>query len=91
MRRILSKRQFRCEVILSALFALLSSLAFARPGTMDELVRPPLLVDINWLQERRGASGLVIVDARSPEEYRRGHITGAINQPSIASFNVMLR
>jgi hypothetical protein len=34
----------------------------------------PVLVDTAWLADNRENSDVVIIDARPPEDYRRGHI-----------------
>ena len=53
-------------------------------------VRPELLADKNWVKENYKKSGIAVIDARSPEEYkgavlygepRGGHIPGAKSLP----------
>ncbi|RDH81384.1 MAG: sulfurtransferase [endosymbiont of Galathealinum brachiosum] len=46
-----------------------------------------VLVDIHWLVKHQNDDGLVIVDARSYEEYKKGHIKGAVNIPVGDTFN----
>ena len=47
-------------------------------GFFDFLKGP----DINQgLQEYGSASGAVLLDVRTPQEYREGHIPGSINAP----------
>jgi thiosulfate/3-mercaptopyruvate sulfurtransferase len=41
----------------------------------------PPLVSTDWLEKNLKASGLVIIDVRSQEDYRGGHIPEAINIP----------
>ncbi len=36
---------------------------------------------------KKSVPGLVIIDARSPEDYKAGHIPGAINLPPDRAFN----
>ena len=83
-------RQQRRGVIFSVLFAVLSFSAFAHESTMGEPARKPLLVDTGWLQERRHAPGVVIVDTRQPGDYVRGHIAGAISLPAAETFRSSL-
>ena len=91
MRGILSKRQFRCGIILAAFFAVLSMPAFAHPGKMDEQVIRLQLVDTSWVLEHLDDPGVVIIDARPPEEYVQGHITGAVNLSSADTYHVNLK
>jgi thiosulfate/3-mercaptopyruvate sulfurtransferase len=91
MRRILSKRQFRCGIILAAFFAVLSMPAFAHPGKMDEQVIRLQLVDTSWVREHLDEPGVVIVDARPPEEYIQGHIAGAVNLSSADTYHISLK
>ncbi len=42
---------------------------------------PNVIVSFDWLKEHQGNSDLILVDARSPEEYKFSHILGAINIP----------
>jgi thiosulfate/3-mercaptopyruvate sulfurtransferase len=49
----------------------------AAAGTGTEL--PGILVSTDWLAEHRDAPGLVVVDARPPEEYVQGHLPGAVS------------
>jgi len=45
----------------------------------------PLLMETAQLADRLGDSSLRIIDARTPEEYRQGHIPGAVNLPASAT------
>ncbi|MCI0651895.1 MAG: sulfurtransferase [Planctomycetes bacterium] len=40
---------------------------------------PAVLVDAGWVQEHFRDPALVLIDARTPEEYAAGHIAGAVN------------
>ena len=44
---------------------------------------PELLADTGWLQERLEDPGLRIIDCDPMEVYRRAHIRGAVEYPSI--------
>jgi len=46
--------------------------------SLDE-VGPSDIVDVAFVESKIGTSGLVIIDARSAEEYAQGHIPGAVN------------
>jgi len=46
--------------------------------SFDE-IGPSDIVDVAFVESKIGTSGLVIIDARSAEEYAKGHIPGAIN------------
>ncbi|MBI2859390.1 MAG: sulfurtransferase [Chloroflexi bacterium] len=48
---------------------------------------PDLLVESNWLAQNLNASGIRIVDARSRENYLKGHIQGAVSLPVADTFD----
>lgn len=43
-------------------------------------------VSPRWLNERLGDPSLVIIDAREPDDYRAGHVPGAVNLPELATY-----
>lgn len=47
----------------------------------------PLLVENAWLAQQLGRHDLVVIDARDTEQYRAGHIAGAINIPVDHTFD----
>ena len=81
-----SIRQYYCGAIFTALFVTLYCSAFAHEPARDKPSRQPLLVDTGWLQARRDAPDVVVVDTRLPVEYARGHIAGAVSLPSTDTF-----
>jgi 3-mercaptopyruvate sulfurtransferase SseA len=93
MRGILSKRQFRCGIILAAFFAVLSTPApaVAQPDKTDKQAPRLQLVDTSWVLEHLDDPGVVIIDARPPEEYVQGHIAGAVNLSSADTYHVSLK
>ena len=52
------------------------ALAWAAPGGY---ARPELLAETDWLAQHLTDPGLRIVDMRSGEAYRKGHVPGAVN------------
>jgi thiosulfate/3-mercaptopyruvate sulfurtransferase len=57
----------------------------ARQGRLEPRIRPDVLVgleqmrDLSWVAANVPSSQVVILDARSPADYRGGHIPGAVN------------
>jgi thiosulfate/3-mercaptopyruvate sulfurtransferase len=50
-------------------------------------VRAAMVVDARWLHDNLGKEGLVVVDARPPAAYAKGHVEGAISlEPFSAGF-----
>ena len=50
-------------------------------------VRTGMVVDARWLYDNLGKEGVVVVDARSPAAYAKGHVEGAISlDPFSAGF-----
>lgn len=39
------------------------------------------LTDIKWLEDNMSKDNVVVLDARKPDDYKKGHIKGAINAP----------
>lgn len=48
-------------------------------GLFDLFARRPALSE--GLEQYRNTSGAVLLDVRTPEEYRDGHVPGAVNLP----------
>ena len=49
-------------------------------------------VDINkGVEECRATEGAVLIDVRGADEYRQGHIPGAINIPCLSSIQRRIR
>jgi len=46
-----------------------------------------ILVEPDWLNQRLGQKNLVILDARSPAMFAKGHIEGAVNLPVSSTYN----
>jgi thiosulfate/3-mercaptopyruvate sulfurtransferase len=69
---------------LARLVALVALVVLVAPGRVLPAPAPmvpvvPLRVDVAWLRDRLGGPDLRIVDMSSdPEDYRRGHIPGAV-------------
>ena len=43
--------------------------------------RPEAFLSVEEVAARLGAPGVVLIDARSPEDFERGHLPGAVNLP----------
>jgi thiosulfate/3-mercaptopyruvate sulfurtransferase len=57
----------------------------ARQGRLTPRIRPDAVVgldqmrDLSWVAANVPSSDVVILDSRSPEDFRKGHIPGAVN------------
>jgi thiosulfate/3-mercaptopyruvate sulfurtransferase len=59
----------------------------AAPPAKEVFANAHLLKTCAWLDAQRADRGLVVLDARSPDEYAQGHIPGAINLPTSDTFD----
>ena len=48
-------------------------------------VRAGMVVDARWLKENLGKKNVVVVDARSPDEFAKGHVEGAVSVDPMTS------
>jgi len=48
------------------------------------------VVSTQWLENNKTFPNLIILDARSPDNYAKGHIPGAINVPGLGNFYLCL-
>ena len=55
--------------------------ATAQGSASGGLAHPEYLVSAGELDGRLASAGLVVLDAREPDQYRAGHIPGAVNLP----------
>jgi len=79
-----SKSQLKFSVWLSLFISIIFSGQLYGLHFSDE---NQILIDVNWLVKHQYDPELVIVDARSKADYKKGHINGAINIPVKATFN----
>jgi thiosulfate/3-mercaptopyruvate sulfurtransferase len=59
------------------------------PPTPPTRVFNPV-VSTQWLENNKSFPNLVILDTRSPDNYAKGHIPGAINVPGLGNFYLCL-
>lgn len=60
--------------------ALTESAARSEASAVDKRVElPGVLVSADWLARKLSETGLVVINARTPEDYASGHVPGAIN------------
>jgi thiosulfate/3-mercaptopyruvate sulfurtransferase len=57
------------------------------PAVEIGYANPELLVETDWLAEHLDDPDLRVVDARKADEYKAGHIPGAVNIPRSATFD----
>jgi 3-mercaptopyruvate sulfurtransferase SseA len=58
---------------------IISMLTFIAYAAAAEYAHPALLAETDWLAQHLNDSTIRLVDMRSPEAYRKGHIPGAVN------------
>jgi len=75
-------------VLFSILIALMSNqvrsdgIPLVRPSTSDGSAQNgEHIISLQSVVEKLGEPGIIILDARPPEDYREGHIPGAISVP----------
>lgn len=64
------------------LFSILFS-SYLFSTEVDQKKELPNIVPINWLKENINNKRLVILDIRPYDEYKKGHVSGAINLPGL--------
>ncbi len=57
------------------------------PSTFIAAETFQILVEPDWLNQRLGQKNLVILDARPPAMFAKGHIDGAVNLPVSSTYN----
>jgi thiosulfate/3-mercaptopyruvate sulfurtransferase len=80
----MKKRLLACLIIMAiAAFSLYADYA-------QSAQFPGPLVTTQWLADNMNTKDLVILDVRSPDNYSKGHIPGAINVPGLGNFYINL-
>lgn len=82
--RCTNQSQIFLTLLLSLLLGLFISTVYA--GNIDDV-----LVDTQWLIKHQDDPNLIIVDARSEHDYKKGHIRGAVNIPVEDTFNPLIQ
>lgn len=78
LQRINARGNRVYRILLTALFGVCLGIAVAQAKT-EGYARPELLAETDWLAQRLNDSHLRIVDLRSEEAYRQGHIPSAVH------------
>ena len=76
----MEKRLLTCLIIM----AMVAFSLYAEDTQAAQLPGP--LATTQWLSENMNAGDLVILDVRSPQNYSKGHIPGAVNVPGLGNF-----
>ena len=74
-KRISTRREFVRDVAIGIAASALTRTLAARSRDIPAIVSP------DWLAKNLGDSRIVVLDIRSVEQYKKGHIPGAINVP----------
>jgi hypothetical protein len=76
---------------LLACFVMVATAAFPLCADSAQSAQlPGPLVTTQWLEDNMNMKDLVILDVRSPDNYSKGHIPGAVNVPGLGNFYVNL-
>jgi len=69
------------KVLLLAIFIMTNAIASTpAEGQM------PIIVSVKWLKQHIDDKDIVIIDVRKEQEYKKGHIKGAVNMPVMKDF-----
>ena len=60
----------------------------SQPTPPNQSIDP--IITTQWLEDNIDTPNLVILDARAPDNYAKGHIPGAINVPGLGNFYLCL-
>ncbi len=71
----IGRRKFVQGIALGVAGLAAAKFTAAQPGVFPAIVTP------DWLVQHLGDSRLVVIDIRTPEQYKKGHIPGAVNVP----------
>lgn len=75
MKKIIIFNLFAITIVAVSLFYVSVTAVYSKP--QGPAIDP--IVSTDWLKDKLGAEGLVILDVRIPDKYTAGHIPGAIN------------
>lgn len=82
----LGQRAVLLRFILLLISGFISGLLTTGAIADESATAAQLIIDAEWLQQHLDDENLLIVDAREPERYEAGHITGAVNLPVEKTF-----
>jgi thiosulfate/3-mercaptopyruvate sulfurtransferase len=74
-KRISTRREFVRDVAIGIAASAFTRTTSARPRDIPAIVSP------DWLAKNLGDPRIVVLDIRTVEQYKKGHIPGAINAP----------
>jgi len=70
------------RLVLITVILPLTTVLTPTPTDAQQIGTPSYLVTASWVAQLGSSPNVVIVDARSPDDYAQGHIPGAVNLPS---------
>ena len=69
------------KILLFVVFIMTNAMA-----TTPSENRMPIIVSVEWLKQHINDKDIVVIDVRKEQEYKKGHIKGAVNMPIMKDF-----
>jgi len=68
------------KILLFSILIIINGLASSSKNTM------PIIVSVKWLKQHINDKDILLIDVRKEQEYKKGHIKGAVNMPVMKDF-----
>jgi len=68
------------KILLFSVLIITNGLASSSKNTM------PIIISVKWLKQHINDKDILLIDVRKEQEYKKGHIKGAVNMPVMKDF-----